>query len=424
MASVLKSDNIINVLIGKSVARTASAQAYDSTNSTTFLADGEILVLDSTGVELTPGKTVADSEWIQIVQGRGANVADGQTVVRSARIYGKDLLSATAKSYSAGQEQISCIGFNGTSGSIVVSGIDTDTPGFVYVTPRTTNGVYITHKLQRIYQYSVAAASATQSGAAATIAETINSETNRFYKAEILASSTTTGANDTTIAVTNGSTVITGTLTNTLAAASVGDFVKLGASAGATVPAYKIAAMETGKITLTMPYQGTTGSVTCYHMTNANLLAGNMGVKLTGIAFKWSLGFFDYDKSRFDVQVNSNFGTTTLTRSQEASLGNGDYRQVAELERFSYISEGALMQGLALPKDAGRADYSSSATYDTIALEFNDTSDLRPISGTKPAKQLLYIFLVDGAAQGTNILNSLNPWIESCDNKFNTLSLV
>lgn len=422
MASVFKSDNIINVLIGKSVSRTASAQAYDQSNATTFLASGEILVLDNTGVELTPGKTIADSDWIQIAQGRGATVTDGQTVVKSARIFGKDLLSVTAKSYSAANEQITYIGFNGTSGSIVVSGIGSTTPGFVYVTPRTTNGVFVSHKLQRIYQYASTAALATDYGAADTIAMAVNAERTRFYKAEVMASSTTSGANDAAVVVTNGSAVIA--VPNVVAVpAAVGDWIRIGASNAATVPVYRIASISGNNVTLTMPYQGTTGTATCYHLTSANLISGDMGVKLTGIPFKWKLGFFDYDKSRFDVQVNTAFGTTNLTRSTEASKGNGVYEQVAELERFSYISEGALMQGLALPKDDGRTDATSGSNYDIIAIEFQDTSDSRPVSGTKPAKQLLYLCIVDGAAQTANILGSLNPWIQSCGNNFNAISV-
>lgn len=418
MASVFKTDNIINVLIGKSVSRKANAQAYDSTNSTTFLAAGEILVLDNTGVELTPGKTVADSDWIQVVQGRGTSVTDGQYTVLSPRIYGKDLISVTGKGYSAAQEQITYIGYNGSTGSVDVSGAASK-DCFVRITPRTVNGVFLEHKLQRIYQYY--ATSPTEGGFVAKIAEYINAEGNRWYKAEILASGAGAATTD-TVTMVNGSATVTGA-TNVAGAAAVGDWIRVGGQSTTTLPLYKITAISGTTLTLNMPYQGTTASVAIYRGVAATIAAGNMGIKLTGLALKFSLGFFDYEKSRFDVMVNSYLGSTTLTRSQEASKGNGVYESVAELERFAMISEGALMQGYAVPKDSGRSDAVSGTNYDTIAIEYANTSDMFPISGTKPSRGLLYIFIVDGAAQSANVLGSLNPWIQSASNKFNAISL-
>lgn len=418
MASVFKTDNIINTLIGKSISRTASAQAYDSTNSTTFLASGEILVLDNTGVELTPGKTIADSDWIQIVQGRGTSVADGQYVVRSPRIFGKDLRSVTGKSYSAAQEQITYIGYNGTSGSVDVSGANAQNC-FVRVTPRAVNGVFVEHKLQRIYQYY--AATASETGFVTKIAQDINAEGNRWYKAEILASGAGAATTD-TVTMTNGSDTVL-VATNVAGASSVGDWIRVGGQSTTTLPVYQITAISGTTLTLNMPYQGATASVAIYRGVAATIAAGEVGIKLTGLALKFSLGFFDYEKSRFDVQLNSYLGSTTLTRSQEASKGNGVYEQVAELERFGMISEGALMQGYAVPKDSGRSDVVSGTNYDTIAIEYADTSDLYPISGTKPSRGLLYIFIVDGAPQTANVLGSLNPWIQSCGNNFNAISL-
>jgi len=61
----------VEVLIGKDIARTASVQITDPATVATYIADGEILILDQNDAPLTPGDTVLDSPTIKIVQGRG-----------------------------------------------------------------------------------------------------------------------------------------------------------------------------------------------------------------------------------------------------------------------------------------------------------------------------------------------------------------
>ena len=114
---MFKSDNSFGVFIGKSISRTASVQAVDNSNSTTFLANGEVLILDKDFAPLTAGKTVADSEYIYVVQRSGATASTSQ-VLRSNKIYGSNVTSYSGLSYVAPAEQISYVGYNGTTGNI------------------------------------------------------------------------------------------------------------------------------------------------------------------------------------------------------------------------------------------------------------------------------------------------------------------
>ena len=61
--------------------------------------------------------------------------------------------------------------------------------------------------------------------------------------------------------------------------------------------------------------------------------------------------------------------------------------------------------------------------YDILALEYFDTSEDYAVSGTKPAKSLLYIALPEDASQATNVLAQLNPWIATTVRPFAALSV-
>jgi len=105
----MKSDNSINLLIGKDIARTASVQITDEATPLTYIADGEILVLDELHAPLAPGSTVANSQKITIVQGRGV---PGKGLKMSTEIDGRNVIRATALSFRAGAEQVTYVGYN------------------------------------------------------------------------------------------------------------------------------------------------------------------------------------------------------------------------------------------------------------------------------------------------------------------------
>jgi hypothetical protein len=85
-------------------------------NNASYLADGEIVVLDENDAPLTAGTTYNNSKYITIVQ------RSGSQLVRSARIDGANVMAYKGLTYAAPQEQIHYIGYNGSSGAIDASG--------------------------------------------------------------------------------------------------------------------------------------------------------------------------------------------------------------------------------------------------------------------------------------------------------------
>jgi len=109
---MFKTDNTINVLIGKDIASTASVQVTDSATAGTYIADGEITVLGANDDVLLPGETVVDSPKIKLVQGRGA-AANGMKW--SVDIDGANVISAKGLTYRAPAEQVTYVGYDAVS---------------------------------------------------------------------------------------------------------------------------------------------------------------------------------------------------------------------------------------------------------------------------------------------------------------------
>jgi len=114
---MFKADNLTKLLIGKDIARTAGIQITDPATGATYIADGEILILDQNDAPLTPGDTTLESPTIKIVQGRGAGT-DG--LKPSVVIDGNNIISVTGTSYRAPVEQVSYVGSDGATGAIDV----------------------------------------------------------------------------------------------------------------------------------------------------------------------------------------------------------------------------------------------------------------------------------------------------------------
>jgi len=156
---------------------------------------------------------------------------------------------------------------------------------------------------------------------------------------------------------------------------AVGDYLVMSSVA------YKVTALDTSNeiATLDTPYQGSSGTVTDANadfITAANAAAGNWGIKITGVAQPFSLGKLHYRKVRWETTLDSDsFGTTTLTKSQAASEGNGTYNQIAELEWGLNGNHGEFLRmgepnihsflQMALSTETGG--------YDTIEIVYKDT---------------------------------------------------
>lgn len=412
---MFKADNSFNLAIGKSISRTSSVQALDSSNATTFLANGEVLVVDKNGSALTPGQTIADSEWIQIVQGRGtANPA-----VFSNKIFGANVTSFTGRSYVAPAEQITYIGYNGTSGNIEAL---SDNKYILHLIFKhdTANWSEQSNTIHNEYDSD---ASATSSEVAQAFVRKFNTNYPALNSDIIVER-----VNDGTFTVLGGSStldVTNGSPTATASSAShglvAGDVIRIGGTA-TTIPVYIVSAVSGVTITLDTNYTGTTATVANANVGELSSIA-NWGLKITGKALTFSTGLFKYLKVAFDTTIK-NFGTTTITESQAANRGSGTYEEVAEIEYFARGFDGWLSTRNSIPAVAQpTTDATSGAVYDFISIAAFNSQDFSTITGSKPAPFNVFIAMVDGAAQTTNLLAQLNPWMASTPRNFSNVAV-
>lgn len=407
--------NSANILIGKSVPRTANVQYTDPSATSTYIADGEIVVLNGdTGAPLVAGTTISTCRSIKVVQGRNNSE---QPLVFSARMSGLNISSfdGVDGSLYPAQEQIMTIGYNGTTGSLDVASLDDYVLRITYLHDKL---FWSEQKMIRSYYFSNS--SPTQKLLATTNVADINNDPASMVSAEMFnsgAAASLGGAS--TLACNNNSNVVTASVnTHGLIA---GDIVRIGTGALATTdPVYIVKSVSANGlfITLTFPFQGTTATY-----SNANVgevtAGANWGFKLTGEPLKYKLGFFSYMKVIFAASL-TNYGSSTTADVQTSFKGNGDWHQVQELEWMLTGYEGVLNRTM-VPLDSLRTDAIQNTVYSTISISYYDTSENYPVSGTHPAPQMLYIFLPHGAAQNATLAAQLNPWMSSLPASFNPI---
>ncbi len=405
--------NSFNLFIGKSISRTASIQANDPSATTTYLADGEVLVLKDDDTPLTAGQTYSDTKSIRIVQRSGAA---SNPLIMGARIPGNRVTAFSGKSYVAPQEQISYIGYNTSSGTVDATGTSDYKLRIQF---KHNKDMWSEQIQQRFYAYTPVS-STTAADIIQSFAQQITNDVDvTEIKAERVSDGTFTvlgGAS--TLTVTNGSTTATASAAGHNLVAN--DYVRIGGASSAFA-IYKVASVSGTTIVLDQAYQGTSAVV-----ANANVgemsVQVNYGLRLTGKALVFTFGKFKFSKVMFDTLLG-NFGTTVLTKTQGALKGSGTYEEVAELEYMAVGFDGNIDK-IGDTFIAAKTDATSGTNYDIIAIMYSDASENNnTISGAKSAPQVEFIAMVDGAAQTTNLLAQLNPWMASLPNQFAAVTI-
>lgn len=412
--SMMQAKTSQKTLIGKSIARTASVQITDP-SAASFIADGEIVVLNYQDVSLTPGQTITDSPFIRIVQRSGATAATAELRF-TPRIDGQGVLKYNGVSGVAGQEQIHVVGFDNTSGSIDA----TATSRFLTIGYKFDDVIWSEQQNRKVYPSN----KTTQVGIVDDIAPLINQDglnalvggpaSSGYISCEVLTDSTITAFAG-TATVSKGSQFVTVTLTTAMV---VGDHLRIGTAT--TGPVYKLVAINGLVLTLDQPFQGASAAgVNVDRITAANALTGNWGMRLTGLALTFSmLPYSDvpFMKTAWDTFIDG-WGATTLTKTQEMTFGLGVSQQVANLELMSNIFSGAQFVW-TVPLPSTTIDTVQGTLYDNIFIDHVNISDLGVVSGTKPSEAQVYLFMVNDASQTTDILAQLDPWMNSTPRAF------
>lgn len=366
--SVLSVRNLQETFIGKNIARTASAQVTDP-NATGYIADGEIVVVNSAGVVYDTSMTNITSPWIQIVQRNGDNL------VWSSKINYNKLVALRGRAFSFGQEQIYHIGYTGSANSLdITAGLDFQ----LTIVENQDDMMWAEQKKKNVTSVPNNLVTSQQDLAKAIVKNVMKKYTTDGLSvtAAMLnsGSAATASGTATTTAVVHGSNVIVpnGTMTN-VAAGSVLRLGATGSGRGTTVPVYTVQGAHptiTNAWILDQPYAGPSNSTLSVTADAGLVTAGaSWGVRFTGKALPFRRDFFKFKRTSFTLQM-SGFGATPITKTQEMGYGYGDGRLVLEEESFSKGFQGALNRmsvPLPLANETFTADGSVSNTVGATA---------------------------------------------------------
>lgn len=431
--------NFQTVLIGKEVNKAALTATPNPTDAA--VVDGEILVMGYNGatkkeevIITATGCTIGKYPKIRLVQ----KVGSGTTAdyIYSPWIDGRYVSQFRGSSYTAGQEQIHVIGYNGTSGSVdVTAGLDFITRiQYKHEKANWAEQVHI-----RPYVYPLPVGTPVQSLICADLMKQVNNDPATMVSAEMLnsAAGTAIGAAADTIVGSIGSKSLVVTDTgadSSVIALAAGDFIRVGTATTAAV--YKIAAGSSlavtgGTVLLESPLQAAVNLIgtTCEYITAAQAAAANSGVKFTGLANVWALDTFPFVKTRFTIGLYG-FGSTTLTETQEAKTGNGVYELVAEHEWQAKGNRGALNRNVfPFPLVNTQVSSASGSTYDCVTISASNVK-ADTIEGMRAAPFQVYMYLLDGTDQWLNgdtnnpsLESVIEAWMVSVPNQFPGITL-
>jgi hypothetical protein len=362
-------------------------------------------VLDSS----TTNFTVTDYPTIKIVKDRGANLP-----LQQLRLNIADVIAYSSLCHQAATEQVSFIGYNGTSGSITVINNN-----FYEIKLEHVPNAFAYGKRPANYKYGTY-----QSDSSATQAEIANglqaSLVQNFIPnrtidwrviSEIIsnaASAAITGT-VTNFGVTRYSKTVTlnGTVTNVVA----GDFIRLGGTT-TSAPVYKVASVNSpNTIVLEVAYQGTTGTIGVANVqviSAASAATATFGIKITGIKQKYDVNRWrQYDKVRFNVFL-IDFGSTG-TSTTAAFDGVGVYEQAANDEYISWGDEGQIFVDQTPPLFREQ-DAVEGTAYNVAILGW--LNRLPSLIGAGENKGSAIFYIEDSCStQGEELLTVLDSWV-------------
>ena len=399
--------DILNLLIIDDVS---TAITNNSTvTGVSSLADGEAVVVNESNV-------VMNTTSINLAKKLRIVVRQGSNLYYSPFFEGKNITNYKGKASVAAVEQVSYLGYNGTSGEFDDSANET----FIVRIVRKDSQATFGNKEELKFGVYKSASTTYQSDIAAGLQKNLVQNFKRHKQAgeqeikfELLcnAAGSTMGtgvATGATVLATNGSRTVSG-WANTAdtgggaTALAVGQFLRFGTAV--TSPVYKIAEITSATaITLETEYQGATAlfnDTGLEHVLVADAQAADFGIKFTGIARKFAVGSFAYTKVYFKVLPNESFTVATVKDSVGASKGIGTYEQVAELEWFCQGNEGNKYR-VGTPAPVMIANVANSA-YSLLCIDYFEESGASVAGTPKLPKQLILAFDVTsvGGAIGT-----------------------
>ena len=329
-------DNVFSVLIDDNADRTADLPAVGTVVTADNLDAGAIVMVDA-GMRRISATTPAGGGYdvvdrYRIVQGKGA----GNELMMSPMIT-KATATLSTSAHRASAQQVSVVGYNGTSGSLP-SAVSTDY--FIKIRKNDNDAANRSQPMSLFAGPIKSGDPTTQEEIAFALvkngqANFAKEPANGYLAFDVISDGTPAAIGTATLAATNGSKALTYSAAHGLA---VGDLIFI---AGAT---YQIAAVPTTTTaTLSTPFEGTTVTAlatgTTYASEHGELSAvTNFGVRMTGVQADFDVNAMrDFYVNRFTVTFSD---SSTLITTTGARTGSGVWQQVAMDEYMSYGFEG------------------------------------------------------------------------------------
>ena len=402
-----RQDNVAYAAIADTTA--ASPGAVVITPST--LAVGAAALVDEGNlayVAALPFDALAEDRKLRIVQNIAGKLVFSAAFTKGAIIKSAPLKSATVKQFAVADQQVTRIGYNGTTGALPTTIVESGF--FIKIRKNDLDAANRSQPNSLFAQFKTDATGSQEELAFGLVKNGIKNMStqpegnNGYLRFETLCDEA--GATDgtaTTISIDYGSK--TGTLNAGATTIAVGDLLRIGGGA-VTDPVYKITALATTTVTLDVAYQGASGTgITIEYITAADAAIAEFGIQLRGVASDFDVNAFrNYYSNRFTATFSD---TSTLnTHVTGAKDGVGVWQQVAMEEYMSMGNQGENSM-LGVPPVMRTSSVVTDGQYDCLQISVKE--DINGLVSAEKADADILVFIQDGSGSpsGTAIATAL-----------------
>jgi len=389
----------------------AAAPTAAGIASPTTVAAGAVALVNEGNVILNAAAytALASDARVRIVQNIGGRLVSSCAMTKGKLRLGMPASGTpapgTVSQYSAAVQQVTVIGYNGTSGSLPSAN---STSYYIKIRKNDNDAGNRSQPFSLFSQFKTDA-SATQEELAFGLVKVgtknmENEPANKYLKFEALCDDA--GAADataTTIDIDYGSK--TGTLNAGATTFVVGDLLRIGGGA-TTDPVYKITALAGTTVTLDIAYQSASGTgIAIEYITAALAAAAEFGVRLTGIESDFDVNAMrDWYSNRFTATFSDD--STLVTHVQGASDGVGVWQKVAMDEYMSMGFQGQ-NEMLGVPPTMRTSSVVTAGEYDALMLTADEEVHGLTSANTETSSVILYLQDGSGSPSGLAVAVAL-----------------
>ncbi len=409
-----RQDNVAYAAIADTTA--ASPGAVVITPST--LAVGAAALVDEGNlayVAALPFDALAEDRKLRIVQNIAGKLVFSAAFTKGAIIKSAPLKSATVKQFAVADQQVTRIGYNGTTGALPTTTVKT---GFFIKLRKNDNDAANRSQPNSLFaQFQTDATGSQEELALGLVKSGIQNMStqpagnNGYVKFEMLNAGTRTAATATgvvTLTFTKDSTLVTASAATASTNIVAGDYVAI--AAATTSGVYKVKSKDgSGNLTLETAYQSATTTIVAsaanIRIANGLAVAAASGIQISGVASDFDVNAFrNYYSNRFTATFSD---TSTLnTHVTGAKDGVGVWQQVAMEEYMSMGNQGENSM-LGVPPVMRTSSVVTDGQYDCLQISVKE--DINGLVSAEKADADILVFIQDGSGSpsGTAIATAL-----------------